>query len=382
MSDCLPSDEEIEAAKPNVPLTLFDMIPFSNFVKDYVPPSYLIKRMFQKRYIYAMTAPTGFGKTAIAILLAMHVAVGRPFHGRKVKKGKVLYFAGENPDDIRARLIKQAEEFGVDDVDIIIVPKVIDFAHKEIKKLLAELLERHGPFDLVIVDTSAAYFFGTDENGNSQMKEHARTLRTLLQLRGEPCVVVLCHPPAYKESNSTVPRGGSAFLAEIDGNTYLTRMDSIVTLHRHEKFRGGHWNSVSFELSTERSEKLKDEDGSHIPVVIAEPVDNSREVDRKANTRAKQDQILALMLAVPGLSQSDMARRLGWLGYDGEPKKMDVGRRIAELIKDKLVAHDRDVWKLTAAGAAYAKKLNIAPDQVEMPMETDEPATNVSQGAS
>jgi len=305
----------------------------------------------------------------------MHVAEGRPFHGRVVKKKKVLYFAGENPDDIRARFIKQAEEFGIDDVDVVIVPKVIDFADRAVKKLLAELSEIHGPFDLVIVDTSAAYFFGNDENGNNQMKEHARTLRTLLQLRGEPCVIVLCHPPAYLNADKTVPRGGSAFLAEIDGNTYLTRMDSIVTLHRHEKFRGGPWNPVSFELSTNRSEKLKDEDGNYVPVVIAAPVDNNQEVERKANTRAKQDQVLALMLGSPGLSQTEMARRLGWLDRDGDPKKMDVWRRIQELIKAKLLAPDRDVWKLTAAGAAYAKKLNITPDQVEMyaevPLETE-----------
>jgi hypothetical protein len=375
-ADFASAKKEAEAAKRNAPL--FEMIPFGSFVKDYVPPSYLIKGMFQKRYIYALTAPTGFGKTAVAILLAMLVALGWPLHGREIKRGRVLYFAGENPDDIRARLIRQAEEFEVEEPDVVIVPKVIDFADKNIKKLLAELSEIHGPFDLVIVDTSAAYFFGSDENGNSQMKDHARTLRALLQLSGEPCVIVLCHPPAYKDAILKVPRGGSAFLAEIDGNTYLERMDNIVTLHRHEKFRGAPWNPMAFELATKRSDKVRDQDGTHIPMVIAAPVDNNQEVARKIAVRSKQDQILALMLVSPGLSQAERARRLGWLGYDGDPKKQDVSRRIAELIKAKLVAEDRDVWKLTAAGAAAAKKLNLAPDQVEMPIETDEPAIDAS----
>jgi hypothetical protein len=51
----------------------------------------------------------GTGKTAIMLRLAAHVVLGRPLGGRSVDKGKVLYFAGENPDDIRMRWIAMSQ---------------------------------------------------------------------------------------------------------------------------------------------------------------------------------------------------------------------------------------------------------------------------------
>jgi hypothetical protein len=81
----------------------------AEFVAGYVPPDYLIDGLLQRRYVYSMTAPTGSGKTALALLFAAHIALGKELGGREVEKGKVLYFAGENPDDVRSRWIKQRQ---------------------------------------------------------------------------------------------------------------------------------------------------------------------------------------------------------------------------------------------------------------------------------
>ena len=43
--------------------------------------------------------------------------------------------------------------------------------------------------------------------------------RTLTTLPGGPCVLVLCHPIKHvSEPEQLLPRGGGAFLAEVDGN--------------------------------------------------------------------------------------------------------------------------------------------------------------------
>ena len=76
-----------------------------------------------------------------------------------------------------------------------------------------------GGVDLVMVDTSAAYFLSEDENSNKQMGDHAKTLRRLTTLPGGPCVLVLCHPIKHAiEPAQLLPRGGGSFLAEMDGN--------------------------------------------------------------------------------------------------------------------------------------------------------------------
>ena len=40
---------------------------------------------------------------------------------------------------------------------------------------------------------------------------------------GEPCVIVACHPVKNASDDNLIPRGGGAFLNEVDGNLTATR---------------------------------------------------------------------------------------------------------------------------------------------------------------
>src|SRR5262249_1571671 len=85
-----------------------------DFIAGFVPPDYLIDGILQRRFIYSLTAPTGSGKTALALLLAAHVGQGKAVEDHAVELGRVLILAGENPDDIRMRWIAMAELTGFD----------------------------------------------------------------------------------------------------------------------------------------------------------------------------------------------------------------------------------------------------------------------------
>src|SRR5215204_2670174 len=75
------------------------------FIDGFIPPHYQIDGIMQRGYLYALTARTNHGKTAIAMYIAQCVARGVAMHGRAVEQGSVLFLAGENPDDIRARFL-------------------------------------------------------------------------------------------------------------------------------------------------------------------------------------------------------------------------------------------------------------------------------------
>ena len=166
----------------------------AEFTRNYIPPDYLIDGLLQRQYVYSLTARTGSGKTAIAFALAAHVAMGRPLGEREVEKGRVLMFAGENADDVCARWIVLGENMGfdVETVDVHFVPGRFNLLEL-IEKIRTEV-EALGGCALLIIDTSAAYFAGDNENDNVQLGQHASNMREL-RIPGGPCTLINCHPP-------------------------------------------------------------------------------------------------------------------------------------------------------------------------------------------
>jgi hypothetical protein len=128
----------------------------AEFIAGFVPPDYLIDGLVQGRFCYSLTAPTGSGKTAIALLLSASVALGRPIGEYSLERGRVLYLAGENPDDIRMRWLAMADAMGfdVDTIEVHFLPGV--FKLSEIAGRIKEEVEKIGDVALVVVDTSAA----------------------------------------------------------------------------------------------------------------------------------------------------------------------------------------------------------------------------------
>src|SRR5262245_61063563 len=96
----------------------------AKFVSRFVPPDYLIDGLLQRRFLYSLTGRTGSGKTAITLLLAASVALGKPIGKYAVEKGRGVYLAGENPDDARMRWIAMAEQldFDINAIDVHFVP--------------------------------------------------------------------------------------------------------------------------------------------------------------------------------------------------------------------------------------------------------------------
>ncbi len=83
-----------------------------DFIRGFIPPDYHIDGVAQKGYLYSTTAMTGTGKTAVLLLIAALTMLGGTLGDREVRKGTVVYFAGENPDDVRMRWIAMAHHLG------------------------------------------------------------------------------------------------------------------------------------------------------------------------------------------------------------------------------------------------------------------------------
>jgi len=323
------------------------------FIAGFVPPDYLIDGLVQRRFIYSLTAPTGTGKTAVALLLCASVALGRPIAEYPVEQGRVLYLAGENPDDVRMRWLAMAQAMGFDieTIPVHFLPGV--FKLSEIAQQIATEVERIGPVALIVVDTSAAYFEGSEENANVEMGIHARRLRNLVTMPGGPCVLVCCHPVKNAGPDNLLPRGGGAFVAEMDGNLTLSKTDAVVTLHTQGKFRGPDFTPVSFMLASTTAERLKDSKGRSLPTVIAKAISEAEKSNAEANTRSDEDTLLLAIAASERTSLNGLADTLRW-------HRSKVQRCVARLKKGKYLNAERGSLTLTDKGKKEAQtaKLN------------------------
>jgi hypothetical protein len=336
------------------------------FVAGFVPPDYLIEGVIQRRFAYALTGKTGSGKTAIVLLFATSVALGRPVGGLEVAQGRVLYFCGENPDDVRMRWIAMSKEFGfdVDDIAVHFIPgrfKIADFR----KRILQEL-QTIGDIVLVVIDTSAAYFPGDDPNNNAQMIAHAQTLRTLVDLPGGPAVLINCHPVKNATRDNLLPYGGGGFVNELDGNLTVWKED-MIELSWQGKFRGPDFAPLSFKVQTVTHDRLKDSKGRPLWTVVASYLSETEQQQIAQVERSNEDKLLFAIKTNGKASLADFARMCEWTLKSGEPNKMLVKRTAEKLLKIKLIARERGEYQITDKGGKVISKVEEAEREAARP---------------
>jgi hypothetical protein len=323
----------------------------AQFVADFVPPDYLLDGVLQRRFLYSFTGKTGSGKTAVVLLIAACVALGRALGLLEVTKGVVFYLCGENPDDVRMRWIALAQQhdFDLNAIEVHFYPG--RFKISEMYDRLQADAEAVGGIALVIVDTSIAYFEGDEPNNNAQQANHARRLRTLTDLPGGPCVLVNTHPTKNAAPDNLTPYGGGAFLNEVDGNLTCSIDDLAVEVFWQGKFRGPDFQPLTFELFRGIThERLKDSKGRLIPTVIARHMSEIRQQEIAKIARSHEDQLLVELERDGRGSQADLARRCGWLMDSGQPYKSRVKRTLKKLESQKLICPDRDGFAVTDKG--------------------------------
>ncbi|MCK1402340.1 AAA family ATPase [Bradyrhizobium sp. 4] len=334
--------------KPAAPTNLIQSS--GQFVRDFVPPDYVVDRIFQRRFCYSMTAKTGGGKTAAAMRLAAHVAIGRSIGGIEVEKGTVIYAAGENPTDVQARWLGVTQEMGIDPdaVDVHFINGVVKIS-ENVANIETEVVAKGLKPTLIIVDTVAAYFEGDDDNDNVQMGNYARLLRSMTNLPGGPCVLALAHPTKRAADDDLIPKGGGAFLNEVDGNVALRRNGQVIAFEALGKFRGPSFEPVHFELVTVQHPKLRDTKGRPIPTVVARPVSDMGIVQRELANERDEDTLLRAIDQHPRKSRRDVGKLIGM-------SDSRVYRLAQKLEAQKLIRNERNGWTLTATGQ---RELNV-----------------------
>ncbi len=324
------------------------------FAARHVPPVWLIGGIVQRSRLYACTSLTGHGKTAVWLFNACMIHAGRMIGHLDTFKGNVLFLAGENPSDLEARMIGVANTFRLPAASLpFVLPGSFPLTDDEAEALKRDITELGVPLALIVGDTAAAFFPGDDENSNVQAGAYARTLRTFTECEGNPAVVVLSHPIKHAGHDGMIPRGGGAFLNELDGNLTLwsDTVGEVTELHWHGKIRGPDFSPLGYSLRTVATGLLDEKELPEM-TIVAEPMSEEAMANHTKQTLANEDVVLLALRDHPDWSYAEIATSAGWVNDELQPARAKVQRAINNLKGDKLVAQSRkgSRWELTDKG--------------------------------
>jgi hypothetical protein len=185
----------------------FKVWTIDEYAKGRPAPSFLVDGLIPNGEHAMLYAYTSHLKSFVSIHLAMSVATGQPFNGRKVDQSEVVYVAAESAPRLRGRMAAWEKHYeqksGVHFIDTPIQTNNAD----DMRSLSNFISSRNGAVKLVILDTISRCAVDTDENAPTQVDRNVNHPIDKL-VRDHDLTVLMLH---HRGTNSRGPRGCTAW---------------------------------------------------------------------------------------------------------------------------------------------------------------------------
>ena len=197
----------------------------TSFLTEPAPLRWLIKGWVPESGVTMVFGESGAGKTFVTLDLACRIACGLDWHGRRAKKGCVVYLCGEGNFGFRQRVAAWAKLHGRTDLDELLVSnKALDLdgqnAAAEILRAVRELTS--GDVECIIVDTVNNHMAG-DENSARDVRNMFGACNVVAAaLRS---TVILNHHIGHGVDAKGRARGSSAWKASLDASILVAKGD-------------------------------------------------------------------------------------------------------------------------------------------------------------
>lgn len=202
------------------------------------PADWLIKGVLPRADLAVLFGASGSGKTFIALDLAMALARGADWRGRKVRAAvRVLYIAAEGSGGLGNRIKAYClhNKIDVDELNLSVIYAAPNFLDRDDITEIVRAIAAAGGFDVIIIDTFAQVTPGANENAAEDMGLALANTRALRLATGAmPCLVHHAGKDATRGS-----RGWSGIKAAADVQLEVIRHeDGSRELHL-EKLKDG-----------------------------------------------------------------------------------------------------------------------------------------------
>ncbi len=237
-----------------------------NDIQPTLNNNWLVKNVLPAEAFATIIGHPGCGKSFGALDMALHIAAGMEWQGRRVKQGLVIYLAAEGQRGQQNRVEAWRRHHGVTDLQFAMIPVAINLRDREadVPKLIATInaaVTRAGmPLAVLFVDTLNRTFGGGDENG-AEMTDYVDNVGRLKAEFG--CTAVVIHH-IPKNSENITERGHGSLRGAIE-TSLVVKADAesgIRTLHCSKQKDAEDGWTLQFKLHV--IELGEDEDGDKV----------------------------------------------------------------------------------------------------------------------
>lgn len=238
-------------------------------VQPKIGSDYLLKHLIDRRSLVLVYGESGSGKTFFSVDLALHVATGSPWRGRRMSQGLVMYLAVENPGSVRNRVYAWREHHKPEPgAPFVIVDAPMDLRDPKVEQAIVDgyqlaLREHHAEPGVIVIDTLSRAMPGADENSPEDM---TALIGACDRIRSETgAAIVMVHHAGKDLARGA--RGHSSLKAAVDVEVEVRDKVARVTKNRDGE------SGVEFPFALELVNLGADQDGDEVVtcVVVDQP---------------------------------------------------------------------------------------------------------------
>lgn len=172
--------------------------------------SFLVEGLIPLGSLVSLSGDPKKGKSVLVNNLAVCVALGKPWLGKAVKQGPVVWYAFEESLEERANILRHYE--GIEELPLVTVLARTPVNREAGYSLLEQRIKEIRP-KLVVIDPLVAAFGDVDFNDQSQTRMALKRLKALCNDHG--IVVILIHHLRKDASAGPLDRNRTAGSAQI-----------------------------------------------------------------------------------------------------------------------------------------------------------------------